>query len=444
MRRHVIPASLTAAAVALATATSLLAAEKPKIPGAVKSKVAKAVEELVNGDISPADTTKREQIFVEIDKLLSKDKDDAALKTPEFWVQSMQEGFFAGKSRKQGKTKSIEEMKLGVRYADESVGEVPVYFRGPNAYMNKNVHTVVVTVLPKGADVKAWLQSNWEANETAKNGWVLGAVAISDKFPLKDQPFLLAHVFSELMFTYNTNPNKWYLEAVGDACEPVQMAACETLADRLAGVILRNPAKAVTNVNTKLYSTYVLDEGAAAEVGKAYTELAGDHAVVAAAGETANDDLAAWIEGHAGRAMPSSYEWVTTTNEKRIVAPLSGSVYLESPAKRGETITFKVTYDMEANSVDLTGTNLGEFVLYMNDDLVDLDKPVMITCNGSELVTKQFERNLKGMFDNAEIFGEFGRVFTAEFRGFAPTEVAADAGGGDAAGDGGDAKKDGE
>jgi hypothetical protein len=41
-------------------------------------------------------------------------------------------------------------------------------------------------------------------------------------------------------------------------------------------------------------------------------------------------------------------------------------------------------------------------------------------------------------------FGEYGRVFTAEFRGFAPTEVAPAGDGADGGGDaeGGDSDKD--
>ena len=45
MRRLVATTSLTATVVAFAGAATLLAAEKPKIPGSVKSKVAKAVAE---------------------------------------------------------------------------------------------------------------------------------------------------------------------------------------------------------------------------------------------------------------------------------------------------------------------------------------------------------------------------------------------------------------
>ena len=450
MRRpKFVAATLTATLVAIVSASTLLAAEKPKIPGAIRSAVEKEVQSLVSGEIALDDTNKREQIFVEIDKSLSKDAKNAALKTPAFWVESIQSGFFgSSKGNKSAAPKKIVTEDMTVQYADESVGKVPITYHGAAAYKNKVAHPLLVTVLPKGTDAKAWLEANWKANETAQKNWIVAAVVESDKYPLADQPFLLAHAFGHMMFTFNTDANRWFLEGVGDACAATQKAACENIPDRLAGLILRNPATAVTNVNSKLYSTYVLDEGAAAAVGKVYTELDPEHNVVAPAGDTAIADLATWMEGHPGRTVPSSYEFVTATNEKRIVAPFSGTVFLESPGKRGEPTSFKVTYDMEANSVDLTGQNLGEFVVYMNDDLLDLDNEITVTCNGSELVKKTFERSLKTIFAIADTFGEYGRVFTSEYRGFAPTTVAADAGdgaagAGDAAG-GDDKKKDGE
>ena len=66
MRRpKFVIATLTATVVALASASTLLAADKPKIPGAVKSKVPKQVQALVSGEIDLDDTNNREQVFVE-------------------------------------------------------------------------------------------------------------------------------------------------------------------------------------------------------------------------------------------------------------------------------------------------------------------------------------------------------------------------------------------
>ena len=93
--------------------------------------------------------------------------------------------------------------------------------------------------------------------------------------------------------------------------------------------------------------------------------------------------------------------------------------------KRTMTRRFKVSYDRDASAVTIDGENIGEFVVYMNDDLLDLDKPISVNCNGSELVTKVFERDLQEIFVTADTWGEYGNIFTASYRGFAPASIAA-------------------
>ena len=57
------------------------------------------------------------------------------------------------------------------------------------------------------------------------------------------------------------------------------------------------------------------------------------------------------------------------------------------------------------------------------------------------MATRKFERSIREMFETADRFGEYGRVFMADFRGFAPAPATPDEAG-DA--EGGDEKKDGE
>jgi hypothetical protein len=61
----------------------------------------------------------------------------------------------------------------------------------------------------------------------------------------------------------------------------------------------------------------------------------------------------------------------------------------------------------------------------MNDDLLDLGKAVSIVVNGEEVVNKVFERRMREMFEVADIFGEFGRLFPSQYRGVVKTAVPA-------------------
>jgi hypothetical protein len=98
---------------------------------------------------------------------------------------------------------------------------------------------------------------------------------------------------------------------------------------------------------------------------------------------------------------------------------------IQSPGKRGVPTKVTVKYMKDSNTVDIQSDNLGEFWIYMNDDLLDLDKEVAIFANGTQLAKKVFERNLRDMIDIADRVGEWGRMFPAHYRGVVPTKIVA-------------------
>ncbi len=438
MRRLLMTAGVAAATVAAATVAlgtgACLADSDVKFPK--KSDVQKAVKKLVGGEITYQDTRDREEQLNLIDKHLVKDRDSVALRSPAFWVDAIQTAYFS--SRKSGTTKTIKEEKLAFAYLDGSAGETTYMARGAASYRSAVPATLLVTLLPKDTDPKAWLEANWDANEIAQKNWILAAVTLSDKDPVEQQPNVLPYLFDAVRLTFNCDGNRWFLEAVGDACGAAQKVASESMPDRLAGLILRNPKAAAISVNASLFPVVVVHDADDDPVAAQVKELAPERNVAIKSGEGAAAAIAEWVEASAGRTLPSSYSWVTATTEERIVSPMTGSVWLASPAKRGDPIEMKVTFDKEANTATLEGTNLGEFWLYMNDDLLDLGRPVQVICNGEVLVEKTFERSLKSIFDTADEFGEYGRVFTAVYQGFAPSKAVEEA----AADDG--EKKDGE
>jgi hypothetical protein len=75
--------------------------------------------------------------------------------------------------------------------------------------------------------------------------------------------------------------------------------------------------------------------------------------------------------------------------------------------------------------VNIEAENLDEFRVLMNDDVLDLDKPVSIFVNGNQVVSKQFERRLKEGLEWGVNVGEFGRFFPAYYQGLAPKVVPA-------------------
>ncbi len=435
MRTRLIALTVAGALAAGLASGAGMAFAAGKVSGSVKSAVQKAVASLVGGDIDASQTQDREVLFNQLDKTLGKkDKKGTAIRSPEFWVETITSEYFSGKSRKSAAHKKVVTEDMQVVYADASSGTVPVVFHGALAYTSKKPHPLLMCVVASDQDAKAYLETNWLVHEAIKKNWIVAAVNESDKFPIAKQPWLAAHAFTHLRERFNVHPNQFYMEAEGATCETIQDIAANAMPDRIAGLVLRKPTKAITSGNSKLYTAVVLHEGDADATAKAYTDLNADGNKAIAVGDTAMADVAAWLMAHPGRTLPTEYAFTTTTNEDGITSPWTGTMLIVSPQKRGDDITMNVKYDRDAGVVDITATNLGEFTLYMNDDLMDLDNPVSIQVNGEIVATRKFERSIRDMFETADTFGEYGRVFMADYRGFAPAptpeEEAGDAEGG--------------
>ncbi len=445
----------------LGLAAALLGAWALVPPAAADVKVYKGddLRKKINklyGDISPDDAQKREEMFVEIDGTLVNDKKNEALKTPAFWVEAIQVGRFAGKLPGRGggkKGDKVQSSEVEVVYPDAKTGkQVPgkasfVYYAGP-LYSKIKPAPLVVAVLERGADPKAWLENAWIANDDAKKEFVLAAVAESDAFPVTKDPTLVTFVFMQMRDLFNVDSNRWYLEGVGAATGPVQQAAANVLADRLAGVILRGPTAAVTTGNVKMYPTTVVYTKAVAECATAAEALKAlderntliEVADVASV-NAANADVVNQLKTGGGRTLPSEYTWTTTLTETQ-GEPWTGSLLIVSPAKRGSPTRVTVKYLKDSNAIDIQPENLGEFVVYMNDDLLDLDKEVAVFVHGTQVVKQKFERDFRRMLEDADERGEYGRVFTASYRGVVPTKIEAPAAGdADKGPEGGDGEK---
>jgi hypothetical protein len=405
------------------------------------------VEKLYNGSVPTEDTAGREKVFLAIDKILQKDsKKNVAIKTPDFWVEAIQEGRFTGGPRKAGKLKGpfSEDIDITLRDAkpDDKPKKAKFWYRAGALVNPTKPAPLLVSILEKDADPKAYIEGTWAADDDFQKNWVLVAMAESDDFPVTKDPYLILQPFRQALDRFNTDANRWYIEGVGKTCPGVQAAASQFLSNRLAGMILRGPAAAVTSVNTALYPTVVVHgktdaagTGGAA-VFAAYqkidptanTEVLLDDVNTMSA---KNDQLIAWIASHAKRVMPSSYSFVTTISETGEGENWTGSINIVSPAKRGQPTKVTVKYIRDdpvnklPNTVDIQCENLDKFWLYMNDDLLDLDKEVAVFVNGTQIAKKVFDRDMRQMFWIADNECEWGRVFPAIFRCVVPSKIVA-------------------
>jgi hypothetical protein len=157
--RNGLTRALPGAAV-LGAATLLVAgaawAAGTKVPNGEEIK--KVVARLYNGEVAFDSTTGRERAFVDIEKIMSKDKTGAAMKTPEFWVEAIQSGRFTGK-KKSAEAKKVKCDDVPIETADGKQTKAKLWYRAGALISPSKPCPVLLSILEKGADPKAYLEA---------------------------------------------------------------------------------------------------------------------------------------------------------------------------------------------------------------------------------------------------------------------------------------------
>jgi hypothetical protein len=114
-----------------------------------------------------------------------------------------------------------------------------------------------------------------------------------------------------------------------------------------------------------------------------------------------------WMSKNTRSAYPQHITYVPKDDNARSAPWLSlvGFQVAEHPRVEARA-------DKSANSITIEAQEISNIVVYLNDELVDLDKPVKFTINGLAHERK-VERNPVDMLQNQFNVGDWGRVFTA-------------------------------
>lgn len=440
MFRNTLIGGLSAAAVVV----SVAAFSEPARAADAKPAKAKEIQALLKkmyGDIKPfegEDAAETNKILGEIQKLIDSNKDAKAnpLKFQSVWVDGIAEARFGGKAgRKAASTKTNLKLEAPARGTDGKDVKIPYAAYAGAKVAAKVASPLILTILPKGADPTAHIEA-WKSLEEVKTGdWILAAVAESDVVDFQKQPIYAAQLYFDLREKLNFDPNQVYMEGVGAACNSAQYLSDQYFADRIAGLVLRNPQEPRVGTNQCMFPMAIVygPEGneKAKAVHEAYKTAFADRAAAIQTDTveqvTGGSPTAfAWLSaGRAtGRKLPDSYQWQTTMTDQ-VGAPLTGNFWIERPVTRGQPTKLKVSFTKATNVVNIEAENLDEFRVLMNDEFLDLDKPVSIFVNGSQVVSKQFERRLKDGLEWGVNVGEFGRFFPAYYQGLAPKVVPA-------------------
>jgi hypothetical protein len=439
------------------TGSAFLVAEAAEVKVQNADKLKAGLTKLYT-KLDGSDTIGRSAATQEISNLIAgeKDKKNTALKATSWWSERILESLYAGDKYAPANPEIKKVVKLEVEFKlqgeDGPESRATVAYRGPNGYTRTKSSPMLLSIVDSKTDPKAWIEKSWVAQEDFAKDWVLVAVAESEAFDVTKDKIALMRVAGRMSRIFNVDVNRIFVEGVGAACKSAQLSAAWAGPDRIAGLVLRNPAEFVTAENCALFPTVVVKgpEGGdkAAAVFAKWKETHGEaKSIELTAPDAASLDgscvpLGDWLKAAKPRELPKSYTWSCLFDANGCTNPWTGSLILVTPGKRMEPTKLDVTYAADTNSVVIKATNLGELWVGINDDLLDLDKEVSIVVNDVTLHKKVFQRSVQEMLTKADDWAEYGRLFPVWVNCIVATQVPAaadkkDGGAAPAPGDGG-------
>lgn len=409
--------------------------------GQVATKIQDGLKKLYGKADGFRDPTVRNDLISEVVNVVLgvKDKKANPLKATAWWSSSILENLYSNDkwAKLKAPTKDVVLDKFQTFPGGEGkpAFDVKCAIRGANTYGPKKSYPLLICVVDGKTDPKAYLEKNWASIDKFKNEWLLLCVPEADGFNLKTHPNAIIQAWARMIMAYNVDPNRVFLEASGTACTGAQHAAA-AFADRLAGLVLRNPQESAVNENCGIFQTLVVRGPEGADKAQAVVANAKKVCGDAQVSELAAPDVASlegpfqgladWLDAAKPRSLSHEYSWTTTFDKNHgCVNPLTGSLYLKLPQKAETPTTAKVRFDREKGLVDIQSTNLSTFVLMLNDDLLDLDREVAIFVNGNEIDKRVFDRKTDQMLDFADEWFEYGRLFPVVVERTVPLVVAA-------------------
>jgi hypothetical protein len=114
-----------------------------------------------------------------------------------------------------------------------------------------------------------------------------------------------------------------------------------------------------------------------------------------------------WMSKNPRSSYPARVTFAPKIDNARSVHWLSLIGFQSSEKPR-----LDATADKASNTITIDAEKIGELVIFLNDELVDLEKPVRFMINGT-LHERTVERNAPEMIKNQYNGGDWGRVFTA-------------------------------
>jgi hypothetical protein len=288
----------------------------------------------------------------------------------------------------------------------------------PAKYDPRKPYPVILCIPEKGSKPEQHITEKWTDKEMRDNALI---VAVSMPEDVKqwteaastEQQTGFANVMMtmrQIRAKYAVDYDRVFITGRGEGVGAA-LAIAGRAPDRFAGVIGRAgdlDAASPGIENFKNLPTFFGGAGANATAFSEKCTKAGYNNCTVKA-EASDPDVWAWMREHTRLANPVE---VVLYPGKPL--PLR-SCWLSVPASNNKELEFvKAKVDKATNTITIDGSDgITKVTLWLNDELVDLDKEVKVICNGAEHVDK-LPRNLWATMDwMYDATSEPGRIFTA-------------------------------
>ncbi|HPF14553.1 MAG TPA: hypothetical protein PLJ12_09830 [Planctomycetota bacterium] len=288
-------------------------------------------------------------------------------------------------------------------------------FRVPDGYGKSGEHYPLIVSLPEPDETPAQhLRQAWKLR-AALDGAILFTPAMPkdattwDQVTVRGRPGGLSHVLSglrEATERFAVDPDRIVVVGRG-AGVAAAFALGKNFPDRFAGIVGRSGEPKPLGVeNFENLPTLLAGGGAQAQAFFDATVAAGRKNCTLQA-NVDEASLWAWIAQARRNSSPAEVSvatdnTITTRGYWLRLAPIA-------PGARA-----RASLDRAKNTLALSGEGVSHVFLLLNDAMLDLDKPIAVTCNGIER-TVQAQRRAAVVLDSlAEGTSDGGRVYTAE------------------------------
>lgn len=417
--------------VALVASRAGMANDKPLEEIISSSETKRLTSALEKYLAEPEESTKRlearDKFEKEVAKVKSKHKLDTLLKDIDYLGQLVTMAATHGHVRpvkNRVKEFTVEEEIAGRKTT------ATYHLWVPKAYKEDNPWPVLVGLHDNGQTGEEYLE-NVLADAALRDSYIIVCPTIEGDIRWHDQMGmfqLLGLVMHEVTNSYFVDKDRMYIDGTGAGGESACILASR-FRDLFGGVVMRSAPFGSARVEGNLNHVPVMCAVGADDASLKIDEMrakvdklkAAKYPItlkeMAGSGKSSfaelNGEIATWLAEQKRVRFP---ETLSASIESRTF----GRTYWMSII-RTETATtdepvianLVASTDREKNTIDITSENIYKIEIYLNDSIIDMDRPFSVRVNGKELWQGIKERSWRYMLDRYTSSGDPTRLFTA-------------------------------